>query len=88
MCRFHIYVRQPDGLQLHWNTYLSPLGSRLWLAIVLIILIIATILPTLQRLGRRHDSTERTTERFWFTDCLFYVFGAFCQQGAPCHPPR
>jgi hypothetical protein len=48
----------------------------------LLILFIALFLSMLHRLARRHGIAEETLERFWFRDCLFYVFGAVCQQGA------
>jgi hypothetical protein len=62
---------------------LSPLDGSLWLAVFLLIAVIAVFLPTLHLLGRRHGSVEHTAESFWLGDGLFYVFGAFCQQGAP-----
>ncbi|XP_033607020.1 glutamate receptor 1-like [Cryptotermes secundus] len=86
--KFHIFVRQPDGLQLQWNTYLAPLSRTLWLTIVLLILLIALFLSKLQRLGRRHGIAEKTLERFWFRDCLFFIFGAVCQQGAEVQSPQ
>jgi hypothetical protein len=77
-----VFVRQPDGLQLKWDTYLAPFSLRLWITVVLLILFIALLLPALYHLGRRHGVAEPTLGRFRFRDALFYVFGAFCQQGA------
>jgi hypothetical protein len=77
-----VFVRRPDGLQLEWDTYLAPFSRRLWLTVALLILILALFLPVLYRLGRRHGVAEPTLVPFRFRDSLFYVFGAFCQQGA------
>ncbi|KDR09318.1 hypothetical protein L798_00999, partial [Zootermopsis nevadensis] len=79
--KFHVFVRQPDGLQLEWDTYLAPFSVRLWLTVVLLVLLIALLLPNLYSLGRRHGIAEATQVPFKFKDSLFYVFGAFCQQG-------
>lgn len=76
-----MFVRQPDGLQLEWDTYLAPFSVRLWLTVVLLVLLIALLLPNLYSLGRRHGIAEATQVPFKFKDSLFYVFGAFCQQG-------
>jgi len=82
LLRYHVFVRQPDGLQVEWNTYVAPFSWSVWLIVVLLVLLIALLLTAIYRLGRSHGLAEAVAEDFRFRDSVFYVLGAFCQQGA------
>jgi hypothetical protein len=81
--RFSIFIRAPENEDLDWETYLKPFSPKLWLAVAAAIPIFATLLSVAQYfekvlLNEENDSSE---VHFTFYNSIFYVFGAFCQQG-------
>jgi hypothetical protein len=65
-----------------WDTYLAPFSRSLWLTLLLLALFTALILHALCCFSRRRGVVEATLLHFRFSDCLFYIISAFCQQGA------
>jgi hypothetical protein len=77
-----VFIRQPEE-DWDWKSYLEPFSLRLWLTVAGAIPALAMLLTAAQYCGRilRKEETNGSEAHFSFCNSIFYVFGAFCQQG-------
>jgi hypothetical protein len=87
LSRFSAFIRAPEDKDLDWKTYLKPFSFKLWLAVAAAVPIFAILLSTAQyfELILRHEKRDGGEAHFTFYNSMFYVFGAFCQQGKILH---
>jgi hypothetical protein len=80
LSRFSVFIRQPDNEEWGWTIYLKPFSLRLWLTVAASVPIFAALLSATHVLGH-HEEDNGFKTQFSFCNSIFYVYGAFCQQG-------
>ena len=87
LSRFSIFIRAPENADLDWRTYLKPFSYKLWLSVAAAVPIFAILLSTAQYSEHilRHEDRDSSEAHFTFYNSIFYMFGAFCQQGKMVH---
>jgi hypothetical protein len=80
LSRFSVFIRQPENEVWDWKIYLKPFSLRLWLTVAASIPIFAALLSAAHILEHDKEDNDCKTQ-FSFYNSIFYVYGAFCQQG-------
>ena len=83
LSRFSVFIRAPENKDLDWSAYLKPFSYKLWLSVAAAFPIFAILLSTAQYSEHilRHEYRDSSEAHFTFYNSIFYMFGAFCQQG-------
>jgi len=84
---FSVFIRAPENKVLDWRAYLKPFSYKLWLSVAAAVPIFAILLSTAQYSEHilRHEDRDSSEAHFTFYNSIFYMFGAFCQQGKIVH---
>ena len=87
LSRFSVFIRARENEDLDWRAYLKPFSSKLWISVAAAVPIFAILLSTAQYSEHilRHEDRDSSEEHFTFYNSIFYMFGAFCQQGKIVH---
>jgi hypothetical protein len=75
----NLYVREPETLELHWGSFLSPFKRPLWLAIISAIILLTMLLLVSHKLRSYYENKNLQDEHLW--ELIYCIFGAFCCQG-------
>ncbi|PSN34366.1 Ionotropic receptor 139 [Blattella germanica] len=80
--RYSIFIREPDNKSTQWGNFLAPFSSKLWIAVLTAIVVLALFLALLYYCGRRYGNQEaEDSSRYDLYDYFLYIFGVFCSQG-------
>jgi hypothetical protein len=87
LSRYSVFIRAPENKDLDWTAYTNPFGSKPWLSVAAAVPIFAILLSTAQYSEHilRHEDRDSSEAHFTFCNSIFYIFGAFCQQGKIAH---
>ncbi|XP_043487436.1 probable glutamate receptor [Polistes fuscatus] len=76
------FIKRPDSTSIKWRAYTSPFGAYIWYFIGLLILLssgLITIIKIVVKIVSYYEDFEHSPSTF--SEIMFYVFGAFCNQG-------
>ncbi|XP_019887827.1 glutamate receptor ionotropic, kainate 2 isoform X2 [Ooceraea biroi] len=76
------YIKRPSSTNVKWNVYTAPFSLSIWNIIIFFIIIMSGSIVLIQKLfmvtSLYRDEDHLPTK---FTEILFFVAGAFCNQG-------
>jgi hypothetical protein len=77
-----VFTGLPDSAELVWHSLLMPFSSSLWMALLLSLLALSTLLWLTTKLSHRYGSEFDGKEpKFSFLQSVFCAFSAFCSEG-------
>jgi hypothetical protein len=80
--RTHIVIRMPSKTEALWTNFLVPFSSRLWVAVIGVMGLIAMGLTLTDRdISYCNRNEILKTSTCSYLNSFFCVFGIFCQQG-------
>ncbi|XP_011693318.1 PREDICTED: glutamate receptor ionotropic, delta-1-like isoform X2 [Wasmannia auropunctata] len=75
------YIKRPASSDVKWDAYTAPFSRNIWGAIALFIVLTSGSIVLIQRLFAFASPYLQNNGRSRFTEILFFVLGAFCNQG-------
>ncbi|KYM79557.1 putative glutamate receptor [Atta colombica] len=80
-CTCRAYIKKPASSDVKWDAYTAPFSTNIWRAIAFFIVLTSGTIVLIQRLFAVTSPYLRNDNRLRFTEILFFVTGAFCNQG-------
>ena len=80
--RCRAYIKKPASSDVKWDAYTAPFSTNIWRAITFFIVLTSGTIVLIQRLFAATSPYLRNDNRLRFTEILFFVTGAFCNQGS------
>ncbi|KAG5317735.1 GLRK protein, partial [Pseudoatta argentina] len=75
------YIKRPASSDVKWDAYTAPFSTNIWRAIAFFIVLTSGTIVLIQRLFTVTSPYLRNDNRLRFAEILFFVTGAFCNQG-------